>query len=283
MLKQIRPREVLAMASETIQSNEWRWYLFSDLDQSLLESSTNYIGDADGFELVKTTRQKKILRLNKERTKLIKHFSPVKWGNKLKLYFNLKKRSLSSELRCYVGCEALSSFVPKFYAYGERLAFGLVKEQMCIIEFLPNHVTLEYLLASDQVGKNWLYGVLEKIAHIIFALYEDQVIDPDLNSSNILLPVGGDGAIYVIDFESCSYLDEKLINIIYFHFAIMYQSVFQHFISRSDYDKFVFSTVDSYFSKKIDADYDLYGYFCGYDARVGQKMKELMRYIQRLR
>lgn len=272
----------MAKAKETICFNGWRWYLFSKLDQSLLESATNYIGDADGFEFVKTTRQKKILRLNKERSKLIKHFSPIKWGNKLKLYFNLKKRSLSSELCCYVGCAALSSFVPKFYAYGEKLAFGLVREQMCIIEFLPNHVTLEYLLTSEKIGKNWVNRALEKIAPIIFALYEDKVIDPDLNSSNILLPVGGDGAIYVIDFESCSYLDEKLIDIIYFHFAIMYHDVFQHFISRSDYDKFVFSTVDSYFGKKMDADDNLYDYFCGYDARVGQKMKELMRYIRRL-
>ncbi len=272
----------MAKASETIRFNGWRWYLFSKLDQSLLESATNYIGDADGFELVKTTRQKKILRLNKEQSKLIKHFSPVKWGNKLKLYFNLKKRSLSSELSCYVGCEALSPFVPKFYAYGERLALGLVREQMCIIEFLPNHVTLEYLLTSDQVRKNCVYGMLERIAHIIFALYEDKVIHPDLNSSNILLPVGDDGAIYVIDFESCSYLDEKLINIIFFHFAILYQEVFHLFISQSDFDKFVFSTVDSYFGKKVDADDDLYDFFCSYDARVGQKMKELMRYIRRL-
>ena len=150
-------------------------------------------------------------------------------------------------------------------------------------EFLPNHVTLEYLLTSEQIGKNWVNRVLAKIAPIIFALYEDKVIHPDLNSSNILLPVGDDGAIYVIDFESCSYLDEKLINIIYFHFAIMYQDVFQHFISRSDYDKLVFSAVDSYFGKKVVADNALYDYFCSYGARVGHKMKDLNRYIRRLK
>lgn len=142
--------------------------------------------------------------LKGEKPWVLKYNRLPHWKKQLQNYLGIKKavglHDLTNEFINLSVISAKSDCVPRIAAYGYKARFPFLHEEYLLIDFLPEHQSVDARLIESPEQAETL---LPQVFRLFSQMLDDGFVHMDPHPKNIL--IAPDGQLKLIDFECCGH------------------------------------------------------------------------------